>query len=671
MKKIFNKILIGIAICVFLTPVASFAFSQNYGNGNDDGIAVNNDPNYYLKNGFDQFSNIVPLKNDIISFYKPINASLEVKYSDIKDALNDFTQTISPVHVWHSIFKTHTFDKKVVNKKYLNSPADCENPAKYYYSCSCGAVGEETFDYGEPLYHLYTNYVSNNDATCTEDGTKTAHCERCGKESTIIDQNTKTGHSFSNEWSFDEGYHYHKAICGDTDEVIDKEKHIFSTRVITEATTENDGLLRETCTICGYYFDVIIPKVIIEHVFDQQVTDYKYLKEEATCLTPAIYYYSCECGEKGVETFEYGEPLGHSFSNDWTCDSENHWHSATCGHTQEVSDYAQHNFGDGEVTKIPTISEKGVYEFTCKICGYKKIIDIPQITDPTSLDYLNPVIINSVIIGRDDWLFYSGDNSIDYYRGTNIADDNYISSLKTALNNLNNSCKSRGAELRVLIGPNKEQIYPEYLPSYTTVNSYGNKRTDRIVDYFKATTDISYIYPLYDMFANKTNGDLYKKQDTHWNYRGAFIAYKQFMKSINREAAEVTYNEYTDSGGDLANMSGKKTSYTNWNCTYRPEVKYKYTNVLNDQYEYTNNNESAPGRLILFGDSFRNHFKFFAYRDFNETQVFSRDYRYQNNDAKNVVKTLHEGDVLLIIAVERFDYTIIYTASDLNTYLNS
>ena len=51
------------------------------------------------------------------------------------------------------------------------------------------------------------------------------------------------------------------------------------------------------------------------HIFDRMVTEGKYLKSEATCTQKALYYYSCECGEKGTETFEYGILGEHVFMN--------------------------------------------------------------------------------------------------------------------------------------------------------------------------------------------------------------------------------------------------------------------------------------------------------------------------------------------------------------------
>ena len=34
----------------------------------------------------------------------------------------------------------------------------------------------------------------------------------------------------------------------------------------------------------------------------------------------------------------------HTFSDEWTSDESNHWHAATCGHTDKISGVAQHTF---------------------------------------------------------------------------------------------------------------------------------------------------------------------------------------------------------------------------------------------------------------------------------------------------------------------------------------
>ncbi len=93
---------------------------------------------------------------------------------------------------------SHSFVEKT-DEKYLKSAATCVNKAVYYTSCSgCGERGTETFEYGAPLNHSFTRYTSNNNATCTQDGTKTAKCDRCSETDTVTDVGSKLGHEFTN-----------------------------------------------------------------------------------------------------------------------------------------------------------------------------------------------------------------------------------------------------------------------------------------------------------------------------------------------------------------------------------------------------------------------------------------------------------------------------------------
>ncbi len=65
----------------------------------------------------------------------------------------------------------------------------------------CGAEGVIEVDTGDApaVKHTFTNYVSNNDATCTEDGTETAVCDDCDVTDTRTDIGSALGHSYSEE----------------------------------------------------------------------------------------------------------------------------------------------------------------------------------------------------------------------------------------------------------------------------------------------------------------------------------------------------------------------------------------------------------------------------------------------------------------------------------------
>ncbi len=89
----------------------------------------------------------------------------------------------------------------------------------------------------------------------------------------------------------------------------------------------------------------IEPPSHTSHVYDRKVTESKYLKSTATCTQKALYYYSCECGEAGVDTFEYGDKLPHSFTEE-KAEEEYLKSQATC-------------------------TAKAVYYKSCSSCGEK------------------------------------------------------------------------------------------------------------------------------------------------------------------------------------------------------------------------------------------------------------------------------------------------------------
>ena len=55
-----------------------------------------------------------------------------------------------------------------------------------------------------------------------------------------------------------------------------------------------------------------------EHVYDQALVSNYFKASDASCTEPAKYYYSCVCGKRSNETFDYGSPLGHDFSKEDT-----------------------------------------------------------------------------------------------------------------------------------------------------------------------------------------------------------------------------------------------------------------------------------------------------------------------------------------------------------------
>ena len=224
---------------------------------------------------------------------------------------------------------------------------------------------------------------------CTEEGERTYTCE-CG--AFTKEPIAPTGHTYSDEWTYNSTDHWHAATCGHTGEVSGKAPHEWDGGKITVEPTCTEAGERVHSCVCGAErTDLIAP---LEHAFSDTLTydgthhwypctrencdakkdtaahvwDEGTVTKEPTCTEAGERTYSCACGAARTEPIA---PTGHSYSEKWTYNETHHWHAATCGHTDEVSGKAPHEWDDGTVTKEPTCTEEGVKTFACE-CGATK-----------------------------------------------------------------------------------------------------------------------------------------------------------------------------------------------------------------------------------------------------------------------------------------------------------
>ena len=215
--------------------------------------------------------------------------------------------------------KTDTIADAGSKKAHDYADATCDAPK----TCkSCNATE------GEALGHEWGEYTSNEDATCTADGTKTAKCTRCDKTNTIADEGSKIAHSYG-EW-----------------------------HVTTPATCTTDGARARECSVCGS------PDT---EVIDAPGHDFL----PATCLAPKTCKNGCGTTE--------GEPLGHSFGeyvsdNNATCtaDGTKTRTCSVCNTPEKVTDEGTktaHPYGDWVTVTPAKCNAEGERSRTCSVCG--------------------------------------------------------------------------------------------------------------------------------------------------------------------------------------------------------------------------------------------------------------------------------------------------------------
>jgi alginate O-acetyltransferase complex protein AlgJ len=166
-----------------------------------------------------------------------------------------------------------------------------------------------------------------------------------------------------------------------------------------------------------------------------------------------------------------------------------------------------------------------------------------------------------VVIGRSGWL-YLGD---DYEQGRTVtraaqvpADHARARQIRAAAAAWEEWMKLRGVKAyRVMVAPNKESIYPEYLPLWAQPQGPG------AIDALFAAAGAQHVDVRPALWRAKARGSapLYYKNDTHWTVVGAAVAFQALTTAVGPAGpglrwpgVEVTMPVAVRSrkGGDLA-----------------------------------------------------------------------------------------------------------------------
>lgn len=141
-------------------------------------------------------------------------------------------------------------------------------------------------------------------------------------------------------------------------------------------------------------------------------------------------------------------------------------------------------------------------------------------------------VFNQAIVGRDGWLFFTGEQSVDDYQGAAVLRPGKLARMQRNLDRLNSQLLEQGIHLLVVIAPNKSTIYPQYMPEGIAVTGQPS-RLDQFIAYMQANgkTPILDLRPAL-LEASQTQ-QVYFKTDTHWNAQGAFLAYQRIMQVLS------------------------------------------------------------------------------------------------------------------------------------------
>jgi len=182
---------------------------------------------------------------------------------------------------------------------------------------------------------------------------------------------------------------------------------------------------------------------------------------------------------------------------------------------------------------------------------------------------------SQALVGRDGYLFYAGERSLDYFRSVNPFSDGDLARWHDDLEARRTALEKRGVRYVVVVAPNKETIYPEFMP-HSIRPVHKQTRLDQLLAYLHAHSDIDIVDLRQALRRAKQTEQVYYRTDTHWNNLGAYVAYGEILAQLNRyfigdaRALPGTTAVRTTAGGDLARILALEDRFTDESVDWIP-----------------------------------------------------------------------------------------------------
>lgn len=214
--------------------------------------------------------------------------------------------------------------------------------------------------------------------------------------------------------------------------------------------------------------------------------------------------------------------------------------------------------------------------------------------------------VSGVISGTDGWLYYS--STLNDYLGTDLLSDRELYNLSNNFRVVQEYLEQQGIDFVLTIAPNKNTLYGENMPYYKSriVNADHNAE---LLAPILSEQGVRYL-DLFELFEQQEE-TLYLRRDSHWNMKGACLAYNGIM-----DALDLPHEDYSktqpllvkNENGDLNKMLYSFYGELEENYDYGLIQKYSYEkeNATVEDGWIVTQNENGNGTLLMFRDSFAN-----------------------------------------------------------------
>lgn len=275
---------------------------------------------------------------------------------------------------------------------------------------------------------------------------------------------------------------------------------------------------------------------------------------------------------------------------------------------------------------------------------------------------------DQVVIGKNNWLFYGG-NEVDTYTGKNRLTQEELQTLTKELEYRKQFLASLGTQFFFVVAPIKSSVYSAFFPeNFIQLNkeSIGLQ----LVRYLSENSSVNCIN-LFDLFGENGQQDLlYYKNDNHWNQKGAFMASQMIVQKIHHEFPQIPsiqsesmeIKTTTATTGNLTKMLSNTTLFTDtlfelipkngFKSKEQPLVGYPVVDGFPYPWEYEmvrETGDTSLPRLLIISDSFGGHIFPFLSESFSRTVKIFDSWQYKLNEE---IVASEKPDIVILIVLE-------------------
>jgi hypothetical protein len=284
-----------------------------------------------------------------------------------------------------------------------------------------------------------------------------------------------------------------------------------------------------------------------------------------------------------------------------------------------------------------------------------------------------------VLIGRDGWFFLEQTFLKDSNRGAMPLSEQALADLLASFERRRAYLDSKGIGFAVLPLPDKNSIFPQYLPA--TVEFVGPSRLEQFRDACAHVRFICVDALAAVREATADGEETYFQTDSHWNSRGAWFAYRALMetlrdsgyrKGVLLEETDVEFIRLdpfypTDIVRNLLGLQGwipddhgirarvrDDSTYMAFRVSDGQPYEYLYAPPPGQEQKHFKREQPRDGsRVLVYRDSYGNAMLPFLVHSFDEL-VYVRPPKNMSFDPADIER--HQPDLVIYEFVERALY---------------